>query len=278
MYHGITRNPSSVYERTPEDFRAELERLTRENYVPITTEDYATGHIDIPAGTHPVVLTFDDGLTSQFSLDANGNPAPDTAVQILLDVAAKHPGFRPVASFYVNKPAFGEPDGHTALRWLHDHGFEVGNHTADHANLGDQTSEGTQHELADEQQMIAGALPGIPVRTMALPDGVQPNDKQLALTGSADGATYQHDAALLVGSNPAPSPFSADFDPSGVPRIRSDGPTGQEAEYGSTAWLDKLDANPSLRYTSAGDPSHITFPAGTQVRLADRFAGRARPY
>ena len=97
MYHQITPSPASVYDRTPDDFRAELQRLARENYVPVTADEYATGHIDIPAGTHPVVLTLDDGSSSQFSLDASGKPAPDTAVGILLDTASQHPGFRPVA-------------------------------------------------------------------------------------------------------------------------------------------------------------------------------------
>src|SRR5262245_21711020 len=61
MYHRVVGTPASVYDRTPDDFRAELERLARENYVPVTTADLAAGRIDIPAGTHPVVLTFDDG-------------------------------------------------------------------------------------------------------------------------------------------------------------------------------------------------------------------------
>src|SRR5690606_25844681 len=61
MYHRIVPTTESVYDRTPDDFRAELERLAREDYVPITTAELAAGRIDIPAGKHPVVLTFDDG-------------------------------------------------------------------------------------------------------------------------------------------------------------------------------------------------------------------------
>ena len=67
MYHRITPTPTSVYDRTPQDFRAELERLAAEDYVPVTATDYATGHIDIPAGKHPVVITFDDGYESFYA-------------------------------------------------------------------------------------------------------------------------------------------------------------------------------------------------------------------
>jgi hypothetical protein len=72
MYHRIVDEPVSVYDRTPADFRAELERLAGEDYVPVTAADLAAGRIDVPAGTHPVVLTFDDGSPTQFAL---GPPA-----------------------------------------------------------------------------------------------------------------------------------------------------------------------------------------------------------
>src|SRR3954452_3090775 len=142
MYHRIVATPASVYDRTPDDFRAELERLARENYVPVTTADFAAGRIDIPAGTHPVVLTFDDGDPTQLTLGPDGTPAPGSAMRILLDVAAAHPGFRPVASLYVNADPFGGgPAGTPALRWLHDNGFEVGNHTFSLLNLRTASTE-----------------------------------------------------------------------------------------------------------------------------------------
>src|ERR671922_1373058 len=48
MYHRIVAAPTSVFDRTPEDFRAELERLARENYVPITTAELAGGRSGPP--------------------------------------------------------------------------------------------------------------------------------------------------------------------------------------------------------------------------------------
>ncbi|SFT07048.1 polysaccharide deacetylase family protein [Saccharopolyspora flava] len=268
MYHRITPAPSSVYDRTPDDFRAELERLVREDYVPVTATEYATGKIDIPAGKHPVVLTFDDGSASQFTVDTSGNPAPDSAIGILLSVAKDNPGFRPVATMYVFNPPFEEPTGRRSLTWLHDNGFEIGNHTLDHPNLGKVSSEQAQHEIAGMQKIITDAVPGLRVDSLALPLGMHPDDEALASDGSADGVTYHHTSVMLVGSNPAPSPFSTDFDPANIPRIRSQGPTGEDANYGSTAWLDKLAADPASRYTSDGDPAKTSAPNSATTQPA----------
>lgn len=48
MYHRIVPEPTSVYDRTPEDFRAELQRLADEDYVPVTTAELASGDLDLP--------------------------------------------------------------------------------------------------------------------------------------------------------------------------------------------------------------------------------------
>ncbi|PKW19037.1 polysaccharide deacetylase family protein [Saccharopolyspora spinosa] len=261
MYHRITATPNSVYDRTPEDFRAELERLAADDYVPVTATEYATARVDIPAGKHPVVLTFDDGSINQFTLDGASELVAGTGVGILLDVAAAHPDFRPVATCYVNDPPFEEPTGRRTLAWLHEHGFEIGNHTLDHANLGRTSDAEVRHQIAGMQRFITDAVPGVQVRSIALPLGVHPKNERLAADGSADGGDYHHDSVMLVGSNPAPSPWSAAFDPANVPRIRSQGPTGQDAQYGSAAWLDKLAADPGRRYTSDGDPNRISAPA-----------------
>ncbi|MDI2027372.1 polysaccharide deacetylase family protein [Saccharopolyspora sp. TS4A08] len=268
MYHRITPAPTSVYDRTPADFRGELERLVREDYVPVTATEYATGKIDIPAGKHPVVLTFDDGSATQFTVDASGDPAPESAVGILLSVARANPGFRPVATMYVFNPPFEEPTGRRSLTWLHDNGFEIGNHTLDHPNLGKVSSEQAQHEIAGMQKIITDAVPGLRVDSLALPLGMHPDEEALASDGSADGVTYHHTSVMLVGSNPAPSPFTADFDPANIPRIRSQGPTGEDANYGSTVWLDKLAADPASRYTSDGDPAKTSAPNSATAQPA----------
>ncbi|WP_134715824.1 polysaccharide deacetylase family protein [Saccharomonospora xinjiangensis] len=276
MYHRIVAEPTSVYDRTPEDFMAELRRLADENYVPVTTAELATGRLDLPAGTHPVVLTFDDGDPSTIRMDGS-RVAPDTAIGMLLEVARENPGFRPTASVYVNEEPFGGGEaGRRALRWLVDNGFEVGNHTLGHVNLGSASQEAAWRAIVDGDAAIREAVPGYEPATLALPFGARPDPGELALRG--DG--YDYRAVLLVGANPAPSPFAEGFDAAAVPRIRSQGPDGVEAEFGSAAWLDKLAADPGLVYTSDGDPARISYPrdGDALATLDPEFGEAAAPY
>jgi len=278
MYHRIVPEPGGVYDRTPADFRAELVRLAEENYVPVTAAQYTAGDLDVPAGAHPVVLTFDDGDPSQFALTPAGAPVPDTAVAILLDVAESYPDFTPVASFYVNADPFGDPGGTRTLPWLVANGMEVGNHTLTHENLGTLTAAAAQEEIAGGDQAIRAAAPGTTPVTLALPFGVHPDDRQIALRGSAGGFSYEYTGTLLVGADPAPSPFAAEFDPLRIPRIRSQGTEGEEAEFGSTSWLDQLAAAPERRYTSDGVADRISYPLGTARAPAARFHARTFAY
>jgi peptidoglycan/xylan/chitin deacetylase (PgdA/CDA1 family) len=278
MYHQLSDHPASVYDRTPADFRAELERLAREGYAPITAAELTSGRIDVPAGAHPVVLTFDDSTNSQVRLGPDGAPAPDSALGILLDVARRHPGFRATATFFVNGNAFSETGSRRALAWLAAHGFEVGNHTLNHADLRTLDADGVQGEIAGGLAAIRQAVPRAEVVSLALPFGSMPRPASLAVRGESRGVSYRHRGVYLVGANPAPSPFASAFDAAAIPRIRSEGPTGQEAEYGSTAWLDKLAQNPSVRYTSDGDPATVAFPRSEESRLSPAHRGQARPY
>ncbi|MFL6125931.1 polysaccharide deacetylase family protein [Actinophytocola sp.] len=274
MYHRLVANPAGVFERTPDDFRAELVRLARERYVPVTAARYTTGDIDIPTGTHPVVLTFDDGDPSQFALTPAGDPAPGTAVAILREVAAQYPTFHPVATFFVNADPFGDPGGRRTLPWLREHGMEIGNHTWSHANLGEAAPDRVRDEIVREDQLIRAAVPAAPPTTLALPFGVSPADPTQALQG--DG--YRYTGVFLVGANPAPSPYAASFDPTRIPRIRSQAATGQDAEFCSTAWLDKLAAAPGQLYTSDGVANRVAYPSNATQAPAAAFQTRAFAY
>ncbi|WP_433664333.1 polysaccharide deacetylase family protein [Nocardia sp. CA-128927] len=271
MYHQLASEPDSEYDQTPEKFRAELDRLYRENYRPVTAAAYISGAIDLPAGTHPIVLTFDDSTLSQLAFTADGKVAPDTVVGMLEQFRVEHPDFAPTATFYVNNQPFG--DDPRALSWLAAHGYEIGAHTATHANLAQLDSTGVQRELADNVRAIESATPG-PVRTMALPLGIAPADRTLATAGSWDGTSYAFEAVMLVGSEPAPSQYG-ELDPTAVPRIRS----GRTAvDFDSTYWLDRLAARPEQRYTSDGNPKQISFPARLSGTLNLRWSGQAKSY
>jgi hypothetical protein len=276
MFHQVRPDPTSEYDETPADFQAELERLYREGYRPITAAALVDGRIDVPKGTTPVVLTFDDATANQAALRDDGTIDPKSAAGILLGFARTHPGFRPVATFYVNREPFAAGERTQALlRWLVAHGFEIGNHTRDHANLGRLDARGVQAEIGEDNAIIHSYLPGISIETMALPYGVLPRSPGLALAGRWRGERYAFKGVMLVGAGPAPSPFSSDFDPGAIPRIRS---ASHNVAYDARDWLDRLDAQPRLRYVSDGDPKHVSFPRALSRKLAPAYSALAKPY
>lgn len=281
MYHRILPDGGGDYDNTPEEFEGELRRLHEEGYVPITTAELVSGSIDVPAGTTPVVLTFDDSTREQFDLDEDGEVVAGTAVAIMQDLADELDGFEATGSFYVLSSLFGRPEesGRALLVELESLGFEIGNHTASHANLGQLDAAGVQQELAEGVANITAALPGYEVRSLSYPFGIRPEDPELTAAGEHDGVSYTHEAALLVGSGPAPSPFDADFDPLAIPRIRSqpDWSSGDEPDYASGFWLEWFVDNPERRYISDGDPDTISFPESEADLLDPEHADRANP-
>lgn len=272
MYHQLTPNPVSEYDQTPTEFRAELRRLYREDYRPVTTAQLVSGDIDLPAGTHPVVLTFDDSTASQIRIGKDGEPKPGTMVGILTEFGEKHDDFTPTGTFYVNAHPFAGDE--RALAWLHDNGYEIGAHTSTHANLGSLDGAGVQRELVSNITGIKDAAPGAMVRTMALPLGIFPGDRRLVRRGSWNGQSYRFDGVMLVGAEPAPSPF-AGLDGGGIPRIRS----GKgRVKFDSAYWLDWLAEHPKQRYTSDGQPDVVSFPKRLADDVVDLRGAEENPY
>lgn len=272
MYHQIKANPKGEYDQSPEEFRSEIQRLYAADYRPVTAADYIKGTIDIPAGKHPFVMTFDDSTTSEGQIGADGQPTADTALGILEAFGKENADFNPTATFYVNSNAFADEK---VMPWLIENGYEVGVHTLSHANLKQLSAEGAQKELAGNYAEITAAVPDAEVTSMALPFGVWPANKELAYRGSYGGTSYDLDAVMLVGSNPAPSPFSAKFEPLAVPRIRSG--LGN-IDFDSNYWLDILDKAPKSVYTSDGDPARISYPSTSKVEIDPAWADKATAY
>jgi peptidoglycan/xylan/chitin deacetylase (PgdA/CDA1 family) len=196
----------------------------------------------------------------------------------MLAFAAKHPDFKPAGTFYVNREPFaGVREGAAMLRWLVAHGFEIGNHTKDHIPFNQLTPKEVQKEVVLGNRVITSAVPGARVVTLSLPLGVYPKPASLSYRGSWRGESYRLGGVMLVGANPAPSPFSTKFDPHAIPRIRTS-PHEHVTDFGSTFWLDYLAKNPDERYVSDGDPGHVSFPRARAGELRSRFRERALAY
>jgi peptidoglycan/xylan/chitin deacetylase (PgdA/CDA1 family) len=277
MHHRLVDKVDSEYDMTPAWFRAELDRLLAEGYYPVTTLQVARrdlGHV--PAGRAPVVLTFDDSSRGQLHY-SGAKIAADSAVGMLLDFTREHPDFPAAASFYLNKDPFAIGDPHRVVGDLHRLGMEVGNHTYDHVPLRLPAAK-VQQQLGELAAMVGTAVPGLQPRTMALPLGVEPSIPALARAGRWRHTTYRNEAVLLVGAEPAHSPWHKSWDPAGVPRIRSSSYQGGKAEFLSTWWLDRIKAGTVTRYVSAGNPGHVTFPKKYADRLAPVYRGVAVAY
>jgi peptidoglycan/xylan/chitin deacetylase (PgdA/CDA1 family) len=268
-YHKID-HPEERWTRTPDNFRKDLRNLYDRGYRLVALNDLLDGRIALPAGTTPVVLTFDDSSPGQFRyIERNGGLVidPDCAVGILEAFASERPDFGRAATFFVLPGAsrpnrlFDQPllEG-KKLQFLASRGYEIGNHTLWHANLGKYPEDVVRTQIAQAQEWIQRHVPDYRIRTIALPHGVYPKQVDWAMRGTVKGTAYRHDAVLMVAGGAAPSPFATSFDPVHLPRI-------QAVERDLAQWLQYFERNPSERFVSDGDPSVVTIPKSHRSRL-----------
>ena len=172
MYHEIGY-PEGEWRRTPENFRRDLQILFEQGYRAVTLTDLVRGEINIPAGTSPVVFTFDDGNRGNFNyLEADRGPVldPDCAVAIMESFYEENPDFGLAATFFIYYPnPFRQAEYiEKKLNYLVQQGFEIGNHTYGHANLREHNSEVIQQELAGHVKTTGEYIPQHKVNSLAL--------------------------------------------------------------------------------------------------------------
>ena len=263
-YHVIEGTKNSLYTRTAESFKADLEDVYKRGYRPITIAQLLDKDFsDVPAGMSPVVFVFDDASPSQFryiqGADGKLTIDPTSGVGIWLDFAKTHPGWKNRGTFCILNGAsaghnfFGDSpkfEGQKKewrfqkVKWLADQGFELCDHTIWHARLDKFSDAIVQQQIAGNALAIDSAAPGYKVRTMALPYGIWPKNKQLAWEGTwTDPKTkqahpYKFDAVLEVAGGPTRSPFDPAFNPHSITRVQAVGNDIHKT-------LDQLDASKS---------------------------------
>jgi peptidoglycan/xylan/chitin deacetylase (PgdA/CDA1 family) len=271
MYHGIG-NKEEEWVRTPENFRKDLENLYQKGYRLITLKDYIDNNIKVEAGYTPVVITFDDGLQNQFNIiEEKGEKKidPNSAVGIIEEFKKKHPDFGQGGSFFVyySNPFRQKELIKEKYDFLIKNGYEIGNHTYTHENLGEESAEGVQKALALNVKYTQEYLAGYDVFALALPYGIAPKDEkfQYAVAGEYEGVKYNNRAILRVGSNPAPAPNHVKYDTARLPRIRA-----SELKMGGTGIYDYLasfEKHPEKRYISDGNPNTIVIPLSEKENI-----------
>ena len=275
MYHQIG-NPESEWVRTPENFKKDLLNLYRNGYRLVSLLDYVRGNINVEAGKSPVILTFDDSTLNHLNFietDDGYEIDPDCAVAILEDFCNSHPDFGRGATFYIYYPIpFRQPQYiKDKLEFLVCRGYEIGNHTYSHADLSLHSDEDIVKEIALNAMEVGKTIEGYEVRSLALPYGSYPVNIDILAKGEYMGYSYTNEAVLLIGSTPSPSPFSTDFNPLAIPRIRAS--EIKVEGQGLYDWLDYFDACPGKRYISDGNSSIITAPR----ELMDKINNKATP-
>ncbi|NLZ92677.1 MAG: polysaccharide deacetylase family protein [Firmicutes bacterium] len=273
MYHEIGTK-EGTWSRQVDNFRADLERLYQENYRPVNLNDYITGNINLPAGTTPFVLTFDDGSSGHLRFieqdDGKYILDPDCAVAIILEMSKKYDDFTPAGTFFIYYPVPFRQSKWIAekLAFLKKWGFEIGNHAYNHENLAKLSSAEVVEALAKNVRSTQEYLPGYQVTSLALPYGARAKDETALKSGEWEQTTYQNDAILLVGANPAPSPFAQNFDPFRLPRVRADGTE-------LPRWLNYFQNHPEKRYISDGDSDYLTIPKDLEGKInKDKINGK----
>lgn len=271
-YHRIEKREGD-YTRSVENFKRDLEMLYEKGYRLVSFRDLVNGKIDVPAGTTPVVFSFDDTTEGQFRYIKDGDKTvvdPDCAVGMMEAFYKKNPDFGCTALFNYLPAMFDQPKYvKKKVDYLQEKGFEFGNHTITHPALGKVPDEQVEKEIAVPVKDMKSLNPEVKVDILCLPYGSIPQNQELMFEGSYEGTDYRNRWALLVGSNPFYPLYHYRSPGKLIPRIQVmdfDPKDGSGAE-GSDYWLRFFDKRPEIRFISDGNPETICAPAYMESRL-----------
>lgn len=277
MYHGIHHKKNSEteytggnvdkngYQRTTEAFINDLEFYYNEGYRMIRLTDYVDGNIDVELGKSPIILTFDDGLSNNIKvtgLDENGNIIidPNSAVGILESFKEKYPDYNVTATFFVNGGLFQQKEyNQKILKWLIENGYDIGNHTYSHVDFTTVNSKKTSEEVGKVYELLDSFIPGKYVNIIALPFGspygLEHDNMNYIFNSNYNNNTYETKSALRVGWKAESSPFSSEFNPKFLKRIRAYDNNGEEFDIEMNFKLLE-----KSRYISDGNINNVVIP------------------
>jgi hypothetical protein len=220
------------------DFKAHLEALYDNGYSLVSLGQWLDGHLVVPEGRRPLVLTIDDAFfEDQISLTEDGNPNPESGLGILWQFYQEHSDFGFHVALFPNLGDKLYPGGEEELArviaWCIDHGAIPYNHFYTHPRLDLTELRWIQWEAEKNDLYLRELLCSISREDLipqlgnilALPYGVWPDHpaaKQALLTYvSPEGKSLQAilEVDFAVRARYLLPPYSPDFDPWHVPRI-----------------------------------------------------------
>jgi hypothetical protein len=283
-YHRLGE-PEGEFYRSREHFAQDLQNLYDAGFRPITMRQMLAGDINLPAGTTPVVFTFDDSSTGQFYLRGDGSVDPNTMVGMWTAFSQANPEWENGGTWCVLPAAdhpsnfFGELPSREVDRttredrirrkvdYLISNGHEICNHTLYHARLDKARDQAQVQEwIGRGEDSIRVYLPeDYEIVTLALPLGMWPATKSLAWSGTYKGHSYEYQGILEVSGGPNVSPFDRSFNGHSVNRVIV-------APGALPRALTRYEKEPGKRFISDGDPRTIAVPDSLSSRVAkDRW-------
>ncbi len=242
MYHRT--GPDEKYMvRSHKNFLADLTRLYKLGYRPVTLAEYGSNQMKLPRGASPVVLTFDDSDPTQFQLKPDGSIDPTSMVGIWHKFAKSHPDFPVKGTFFIlpNGPWGSKRDAAQKLEYMKKWGCEIGSHTMHHKNLSKLSDAEVVEEFGKSFDYIEKL--GFEPTSMALPYGILPKNRDLVKNFKYKGRDYRFWNVVLAGAAPAKSPMNKSYDNLRIQRVQA-----YNGIYGINWWLDLNKKNPSHPY------------------------------
>lgn len=291
-YHQFTTDPAEAaqFVRTIDDFRADLQWFYEHDFYVVPLKDVILNRIAAPPGKHPLAITFDDSQAGQFryliAADGSVTIDPESAVGVMEAFYAEHPDFGrggffgvlPYACFDWN--AGGSETEQTPfcaqkIDFLLANGYEIGNHTLNHASIQYVDNDTFRAELGGAVEALQAYNPAIEANIFVVPFGMYPaydteeglQQREWMRSGfEYNGSTVQLIGSLMVGAEWAPAPVSINWDMLWIPRIQA---CDCEALGGGgyDTWLPTFEALAYMLYVSDGNPQTVTVPLALPAEL-----------
>lgn len=282
MYHSIVPDgtpPDSSVDaymyRTHDQFWNDMLWLYEHGFYLVGMNDLISGNLDVPLGKHPVVFTFDDSTSLQFSVIVSESGEisidPDCAVGMMERFYAQYPDFGRGAHFgLVPGNLFSWPandqDEHFEwkMQWLIENGYEVGNHTNSHPDLLAVDDEHFTWTISGPILWADGFMgadhPQNASRVLTLPFGIGPNETtqphkmQMLRAGFVyDGHPIQLTGVLELVGGSSEVPWSNSWDAFSIPRLPAEDSVLDE-------FKEVYLAGENPYYTSDGNMNVVTVP------------------
>jgi hypothetical protein len=160
------------------------------------------------------------------------------------------------------------------INFLIDNGYEVENHTLTHSGIQDVDDGTFKEEIGGAIDALKAYDERVEANIFVVPFGMypaldlHPEQREWMRNGFEwNGQQYRLIGSLMVGSEPAISPASTEWDSMWIYRIQMCDCTEQGGFGWDDYWQDVVSDDPTLLYVSDGDPNTLTAPESVNAGI-----------